>query len=255
MSNPKGAIDSICGWSFQCEGAGDRDCDDIEKGIKLENSLRLGFRISNNETEYEAFITGLRAMKSLRAKEVEVYSDLRLVVSQIEGSFEVRDHHMSQYLRTFEGLQVDFQKVSVVRVSRSQNSHANSLDNSIPRMINAKMLERPSIEPQVMVAALSELESCWMDPYIAFLLDETLPGDAKEVEKVRRTEAHFWLSNDGRLFRHSFSGPYLLCLHPYKTIELLVKLYEGLCGGHLRGQSFVHRATPRNSGGLICNRK
>lgn len=109
------------------------------EGIKLEKSLRLGFQASNNEAEYEALITGIKAMKSLGAKEVEIYSDSRLVVSQIKGGFEARDHYMSQHLWMFKSFQADFQKVSVVRMPRNQNSHANtlatlmsSLDNSIP---------------------------------------------------------------------------------------------------------------------------
>ena len=59
--------------------------------IRLEKSLRLGFRASNSEVEYEAFIARLRAAQKLRAEEVKVFSDSRLVVSQIDGSFEVRD--------------------------------------------------------------------------------------------------------------------------------------------------------------------
>lgn len=57
------------------------------EGIKLEKSLRIGFRASNNKAEYEALIAGLKVMKRLGAKEVEVYSDSRLVVSHIKGSF------------------------------------------------------------------------------------------------------------------------------------------------------------------------
>ena len=71
------------------------------KGVKLEKSLRLGFRASNNEAEYEAFIAGLWAAKKLRAEEVEMFSNLRLVVSQIDGSFKAKDHHMSYYLKLF----------------------------------------------------------------------------------------------------------------------------------------------------------
>lgn len=43
------------------------------KGIKFEKSLRLGFRASNNKAEYEALIVGLRVMKCLGAKEIEMY--------------------------------------------------------------------------------------------------------------------------------------------------------------------------------------
>lgn len=56
-----------------------------------------------------------------------MFSDSILVVSQIEGSFETRDHCMSQYLKLFGNLWADLQKVSVVRVPRSHNSHADSL--------------------------------------------------------------------------------------------------------------------------------
>ena len=65
------------------------------EGVKLERLLKLGFRASNNEAEYEAFIVGLRAAKNLKVKEVEMFSDSRVVVSQIEESFEARDHRMS----------------------------------------------------------------------------------------------------------------------------------------------------------------
>lgn len=83
----------------------------LPKGVKLERSLRLGFRALNNEAEYEALIDGLRVAKSFGVKQVEMFSNSRPVVRQIEGSFEARDHRMSQYLRIFEILRVSFQKV------------------------------------------------------------------------------------------------------------------------------------------------
>ena len=58
------------------------------EGIRLEHSFRLGFKASNNEAECEAFITGLKTTFDLGARNVEVYSDSRLVVNQVQGSFE-----------------------------------------------------------------------------------------------------------------------------------------------------------------------
>lgn len=34
------------------------------EGIKLEKSLKIGFRASNNKVEYEALIAGLKVMKT-----------------------------------------------------------------------------------------------------------------------------------------------------------------------------------------------
>ena len=69
------------------------------EGIKLEHSFRLGFKASNNEAEYEALLVGLRVVLDLGAKEVEVYSDSRLVVNQVQGSFEAKDPQMMEYLQ------------------------------------------------------------------------------------------------------------------------------------------------------------
>lgn len=66
-------------------------------------------------------------MQKLDAEEVEVFSDSRLVVSQIEGSFEAKDYCMLRYLKLFQSLQLSFQKVSVVRVPRSKNSYTDLL--------------------------------------------------------------------------------------------------------------------------------
>ena len=61
------------------------------EGIKLEHSFRLSFKASNNEAEYEALLAKLRVVLDLGAKEVEVYSDSRVVVNQVQGRFKVKD--------------------------------------------------------------------------------------------------------------------------------------------------------------------
>ena len=49
------------------------------KGIRLKHSFRLGFKASNNEAEYEAFLAGLRTVLRMGARDVEIYSDSLLV--------------------------------------------------------------------------------------------------------------------------------------------------------------------------------
>ena len=80
------------------------------KGVKLEHSLRLGFRTSNNEAEYEALLAGLKATQKLEATDVEIYSDSWLVVSQVDGSFEAKDSQMVEYLRLVGQIMSKFQK-------------------------------------------------------------------------------------------------------------------------------------------------
>lgn len=78
------------------------------KGLRVEKSLRLGFCASTNEAEYEALVAGLRAVQNLSAKEAEVYSDSRFVVSQKEDSFEAKDCRMLQYLKLLQFLRSSF---------------------------------------------------------------------------------------------------------------------------------------------------
>ena len=64
-------------------GAGARIIIITPEGIWLEHSFRLGFNASNNEAEYEALLVRLRAVSSSGARDVEIYSDSRLIVNQL----------------------------------------------------------------------------------------------------------------------------------------------------------------------------
>ena len=72
----------------------------------------------------------------------------------------------------------------------------------------------------------------WIDPIVLFLKYDILPEEKGEADRVQRKAMRFWLSEDQKLYKRSFSGPYLLCIH-LETSELLLKeLYEGICGSH-----------------------
>jgi len=57
------------------KGAGARIVITTLEGIQLEHSFKLGFRVSNNEAEYEALLIGLRPVLDMGAQEVKIYSD------------------------------------------------------------------------------------------------------------------------------------------------------------------------------------
>ena len=86
------------------------------------------------------------------------------------------------------------------------------------------------------------LAPSWMDPILKFLESDTLPEEKIEAEKIRRKAPRFWLSDDKKLYKRSFSGPCLLCIHPEMSKSLLEELHEGICGSHTGGRSLSHRA-------------
>ncbi|XP_050242344.1 uncharacterized protein LOC126691335 [Quercus robur] len=73
-------------------------------------------------------------------------------------------------------------------------------------------------------------------------LSDILPEEKIEVEKIRRKAPRFWLSEDKKLYKRSFFGPYLLCVHPEMLESLLEELHEGICGSHTGRRSLSHRA-------------
>lgn len=59
--------------------------------ITIEKSLRLGFLATNTEAEYEALLSEIIMVKKLGGEAIDIFSNSRLVVRQINGDFEVRD--------------------------------------------------------------------------------------------------------------------------------------------------------------------
>ena len=86
------------------------------------------------------------------------------------------------------------------------------------------------------------MSKLWMDSIVIFLKDDILPKGKIEAVKMQRKASRFWLFEDQKLYKRSFSGPYLLCIHP-EVIELLLEeLHEGICGSHTGDKSLSHRA-------------
>ena len=81
-----------------------------------------------------------------------------------------------------------------------------------------------------------------MDAVSLFLEKDVLPEEKSKADKVWRKAPWFWLSKDRKLYKRSFSGPYLLCVHPEASESLLEELHEGVCGSHTGGRSLSHRA-------------
>ena len=81
-----------------------------------------------------------------------------------------------------------------------------------------------------------------MDPIVLFLKEDILPKGKFEADKVRTKAPRFWLFEDQKLYKHSFSRPYLLSVHPEASELLLEELHEVICGSHIGGRSLSHKA-------------
>ena len=169
------------------------------EGIRLEHSFRLGIKASNNEAEYKTLIVKLKIAFDFGARDMEVYSDLRLVINQVQSSFEARDSRMKEYLRVVKQIMGKFCTTNVIQVARGRNRHADSLatlasamTEDIPRQIKVELIAEPSISAmtdwttKVDVAAITTTGSRWMDSIIEFLTEDRIPDDESEANNICR---------------------------------------------------------------------
>ena len=180
---------------------------------------------------------------------MKVYSDSRLVVGQVRGELEARDPRMQEYLSQVRSIQTKFEVFDVSHVPRGGNTYADSLATlatssaqDLPRVILVEDLYTPTTLHKDMPRIHQiNLGPSWMDPISLYLERDILPEEKSKVEKVQRKAPRFWLSEDRKLYKRSFSGPYLLCVHLEASELLLEELHEGVCGSHTGGRSLSHR--------------
>ena len=122
----------------------------------------------------------------------------------------------------------------MLHVPKSGNEHADSLAmlatssvQDLPQVILVEDLYKPT-KTRGETAQINQIRTglSWMDSIIRFLKEDILPEERIEADKVRRKATSYWLSENHKLYKRSFSGPYLLCVHPELTESLLEELHK-----------------------------
>ena len=176
-------------------------------GIDIEYALRFGFRASNNEVEYEAVIAGLNLAHSMEVDQLEVCSDSRLVVKQIEDSYEARGEKMILYLKKVRELLKKLVRVQIRHIPRAENSRADALaklattsQEDLNRLTPVEHLSEPSVDLNNEEISPVMSEPSWMDPIWDYLIEGLLPNDLKEASKLRSRSTRFTIHR-GTLYK------------------------------------------------------
>ena len=183
--------------------------------VVIEKSLRLDFSATNNEAEYEALLEGMAIVQRMGGKSIKLFSNSRLVVGQVRGEFEEKDERMQGYLSQVKFLQLKFDSFDLLHVPRSGNAHADSLAmratssaQHLPRVILVEDLYKPTETRETAQIHQIRVGPSWMDSIIRFLREDILPEERMKADKIRRKATSYWLSEDYKLYKRSFSGPY-----------------------------------------------
>jgi ribonuclease H / adenosylcobalamin/alpha-ribazole phosphatase len=96
--------------------------------VLAESKQAIG-RATNNVAEYRGLIAALEEAAKLKAAEVAVSMDSKLVVEQMSGRWRVKHPDLAELHATARTLASRFDRVSYTWVPRAQNSYADRLAN------------------------------------------------------------------------------------------------------------------------------
>ncbi|XP_076889682.1 uncharacterized protein LOC143540537 [Bidens hawaiensis] len=172
------------------------------EGQHFTYAIRLEFKSTNNETEYEALLAGLRIAKKLGARHLEAHMDSMLVENQIEGSYDANDSKMASYLAQAKVLMAAFTTCKVKHINRSETKQADALSKlasvgfeQLAKDVRIEVLTTPSImNKEVLVC--SEAGKSWMTPIINYLARGILPEKKAEAQKIRHKALNYTIHGD-----------------------------------------------------------
>ena len=159
------------------------------KGETLKYAVILQFPATNNETEYEALLTGLSLVKALGAKSLIVQADSQLVIGQVKGDYKAKEKRMQKYLKIVQRLSQHFDSLDFVQIPWAKNAEANFLvrlassdDYNVTSELCIEIRGQPSTNDE-QVLKIKEQDK-WMTPIVRYLKEGWLPKDKAEVRKI-----------------------------------------------------------------------
>jgi hypothetical protein len=85
------------------------------------------------------------------------------------------------------------------------------------------------------------IEETWMQPYLAYMVNKTLPEDTVQAKRIiRRSKAFVVLQ--GKLYKRSITGVLQRCVTPQEGQEILRDIHAGVCGHHASSRSIAAKA-------------
>lgn len=93
----------------------------------IKQITKLKFPTTNNESEYERLIVGLKLAQHLEVSVIDIFSDYQLVVKQVKGEFKALNQRMAAYIQVASKLLRSFTSWTINDINRSVIHWANAL--------------------------------------------------------------------------------------------------------------------------------
>ncbi|XP_042437173.1 uncharacterized protein LOC122023153 [Zingiber officinale] len=213
------------------------------QGDILQVAVRLNFRATNNEAEYEALLAGLQAARHVGEARVIIYSDSQLVTQQVTGNFIINYDKLQMYREANEKMKAEFTEVTVTKIPRSENERADELAKMVSSL-TTWVLDRSTAQTfliaQIDLQNNAEATIDWWAPVTSYLRQGILPTDPEEARLIRR-QAHAYVMIGDQLYKRSFSRPLLKCLSMEEADQALREIHLGCCDNHVGGRTLSRK--------------
>ncbi|XP_073017818.1 uncharacterized protein [Primulina eburnea] len=238
-------------WKVYVDGSLSKDVSGVgvvlisPAGEEVKLAVRLDFRASNNEAEYEAVLAGLRAPRNVGATRVLIFSDSQLVAQQMKGMYDVKDEKLIEYDREVDRVREKFTEITFEQIPRKENEKADALAKMAGTMgswKNRDVVFQIELAPHTSSPAVEQEEEDWRTGIIDYLKEGKLPANPREARKLKTKCARYVMVGDV-LFRTSFAGPLLRCLSYQEADYVLREVHEGCCGNHLGAYALAGRCS------------
>jgi ribonuclease HI len=97
------------------------------RNATFDFSRRLKTHCTNNEVEYKALLFGLEILSDMGVTHVKIFGGSQLVVQQFLGVYQCLVDMLNDYLKRCWDIVHSFDEFDIRRISRVDNSRANSL--------------------------------------------------------------------------------------------------------------------------------
>jgi hypothetical protein len=178
--------------------------------------------------------------------------------------------NMTAYRNLYYYLEGTFDGCKVPHVSRASNEEADNLANIgsqclpvpqgvfweeiIERSIKSRKTSTTEEQGQHQATGLGArkastaepkevmmIEETWMQPYLAYIINKTLPEGTVEAKRIiQRSKAFVMLQ--GKLYKKSITGVLQRCVTPQEGQETLKDIHAGVCGHHASSRAIAAKA-------------
>ena len=246
------------GWKLFFDGASNRKGVGIGAVLMSESgeyyliSAQLRFYCTNNMSEYEACIFGLRLAVDMGIQELLVLGDSDLLVHQIQGEWETRDPKLIPYQHCLQGLCQRFVSIKFRHIPRMHNEIADALATL------SSMLQHPDdahidplyiqIRDQHAYCNMIEEEfdgKPWFHDIKTYLQCGECPSDVTSNQKrtIRRLARGFFLSG-GILYKKTPDLGLVRCVNAQEASIIMIEVHSGVGGPHMNGYVLAKKILP-----------